>query len=103
MFDDNRMLEKSSTAFFLAELSRLEILPGGYIYPKEDRPVRGLLRRRLMLVHQKTAHILGSAKSGSKNGGHVLKGLKTYPKSNFMFFLSFSCRLVQNIPAEFGR
>ncbi len=45
-------------AFFLAELSRLNILPEGYIYPKEIRPVRDLLRRRLMLVHQKTAHIL---------------------------------------------
>lgn len=50
--------DDETDAFFLAELSRLEILPEGYIYPKEDRPVRDLLRRRLMLVHQKTAHIL---------------------------------------------
>lgn len=50
--------DDETDAFFLAELSRLKILPEGYIYPKEDRPVRDLLRRRLLLVHQKTAHIL---------------------------------------------
>ncbi len=50
--------DDETDAFFLAELSRLGILPEGYIYPKEERPVRDLLRRRLMLVHQKTAHIL---------------------------------------------
>jgi len=44
--------------FFLTELSRLGILPEGYIYPKENRGVRDMLRRRLMLVHQRTAHVL---------------------------------------------
>jgi transposase len=36
----------------------LNIHPEGYIYPKEERPVRDLLRRRLLLVRQKTAHVL---------------------------------------------
>jgi transposase len=45
-------------AFFLAQLLILGILPQGYIYPKEDRPVRDLARKRLFLVHHKTAHIL---------------------------------------------
>src|SRR5213594_1842075 len=39
-------------AFFLAEQSRLKILPTGYIYDAELRPVRDLLRRRVLLVHQ---------------------------------------------------
>ena len=50
--------DDETDAFFLAEMSRLGILPEGYIYPKEERPVRDLLRRRLLLVHQKTAHVL---------------------------------------------
>jgi len=29
-----------------------------FIYPKEERPVRDLLRRRMLLVRQRTAHIL---------------------------------------------
>jgi transposase len=42
-------------AYFLAELQRLDILPTGYIYDPELRPVRDLLRRRLSLVHHRTA------------------------------------------------
>lgn len=42
-------------AFFLARLMRLGILPTGYIYPKEIRPIRDLLRRRCSLVKQSTA------------------------------------------------
>jgi len=49
--------DKTDT-FFLTELKRLGILPVGYIYPKEERPVRDLLRRRMMLVRQRTSHIL---------------------------------------------
>jgi len=45
-------------AFFLAQMLILGILPQGYIYPKEDRPVRDLARKRLFLMRHKTAHIL---------------------------------------------
>jgi len=45
-------------AFFLAQLLILDILPQGYIYPKQDRPVRDLARKRMFLVKHKTAHIL---------------------------------------------
>jgi transposase len=45
-------------AFFLAQLLILGILPQGYIYPKKDRPVRDLARKRMFLVQHKTAHIL---------------------------------------------
>ena len=36
----------------LAHLLRLGILPEGYIYPKEERSLRDLLRRRLLLTRQ---------------------------------------------------
>ena len=49
-------------AFWLAHLMRLNILPTGYIYPREQRAVRDLLRKRVKLVQQRTAHTL-SAKS----------------------------------------
>ena len=45
-------------AFFLAQMLILGILPQGYIYPKEERPVRDLARKRLFLVRHKTSHIL---------------------------------------------
>lgn len=50
--------DDETDTFFLTELSRLGVLPEGHIYPKEERPVRDLLRRRLLLVRQRTAHIL---------------------------------------------
>ena len=50
--------DDTNDAFFLAELLRLAILPVGHIYDAELRPVRDLLRRRLMLVHQRTALML---------------------------------------------
>ena len=43
-----------SDARHLAHLLRLGILPTGYIYPREERALRDLLRRRLLLVRQKT-------------------------------------------------
>jgi len=45
-------------AFWLAELLCLGILPEGYIYPKEMRPTRDLLRKRVHLVKVRTALIL---------------------------------------------
>jgi transposase len=45
-------------AFWLAEMLRLRILPEGYIYPKEERPIRDLLRKRGHLVRLRTSLIL---------------------------------------------
>jgi len=44
-------------SFWLAHMLRLGILPEGYIYPKDIRPIRDLLRKRMMLVQQRTAHL----------------------------------------------
>jgi len=45
-------------ARWLAKMLRLGILPEGYIYPKEARAVRDLLRRRAQLVRQRTTNLL---------------------------------------------
>ena len=45
-------------AFFLAKLLILGILPQGYIYPKKDRAVRDLARKRIFITQQRTANIL---------------------------------------------
>lgn len=42
-------------ARFLAHLLSLDILPTGYIYPKETRGIRDVLRRRLLLVEQRAS------------------------------------------------
>jgi transposase len=47
-----------SDAYFLTELLRLNLLPTGHLCDRQTRPVRDLLRRRLLLVHQRTTLIL---------------------------------------------
>lgn len=56
-------------SFFLAHMLRLNILPEGYIYPKNQRPVRDLLRRRLLFVRQRTALILSFQSMMTRNLG----------------------------------
>ena len=45
-------------ARWLAKLLQLNILPTGYIYPKEKRGIRDLLRKRMQMVQQRTLHLL---------------------------------------------
>src|SRR3989304_3462909 len=60
-------------SYWLAHMLRLSILPEGYIYPKEIRPVRDLLRKRTMLVRHRTAHILSLQNMVNRNTGRKLK------------------------------
>ena len=50
--------DDNSDADWLAEMQRLGVLPEGYIYPKEARTVRYLMRKRMQLVQQATLNIL---------------------------------------------
>src|SRR5438067_12353930 len=45
-------------ARWLAQLLRVGVLPEGYIYPKAERAVRDVLRKRAHLVRQQTANVL---------------------------------------------
>ena len=61
-------------SFWLAHLLRLGILPEGYVYPKEQRPVRDLLRRRLLFVKQRTTQILSLQSMITRNIGLRMSG-----------------------------
>src|SRR5229473_2559589 len=58
-----------SDARWLAHLLRLGILPQGYIYPKAERAVRDLLRKRAHLVRQHTANVLSVQNLMIRNTG----------------------------------
>ncbi len=66
-------VDDRSDAFFLAELSRLGILMEGHIYPREGRTVRDLLRRRMKLVQQRTAHVLSFKSMVARERGEQLE------------------------------
>ena len=50
--------DDNSDAAWLAEMLRLNILPTGYIYPKNERTLRDLMRKRMQLVQQSTKNLL---------------------------------------------
>lgn len=56
-------------AFWLAHMKRLNILPEGYIYPRDYRAIRDLLRRRVMFVQQRTSQILSFQSMITRNLG----------------------------------
>jgi transposase len=60
-------------AFWLAETLRLGILPEGYIYPKEDRPILDLLRKRSHLVRLRTSLVISLQNIINRNNGFKLK------------------------------
>jgi transposase len=61
-------------SFWLAQMKHLNILPEGYIYPKEERAVRDLLRRRLFFVRHRTANILSLQSTITRNLGIKMSG-----------------------------
>jgi transposase len=63
-----------SEAEWLARMLRLGILPEGYIYPPEGRPVRDLLRQRSWLVRQHTSHLLHVGNILTRNRGSQSRG-----------------------------
>lgn len=79
-YDGIKEADDLTDAAFLARLARLNILPAGYIYPKEDRPVRDLLRRRTLVVRHRTAlkqslQNLAVRQSGARLGWRSLRKL----------------------------
>jgi transposase len=65
--------DDTNDAFFLAELLRLKILPTGHIYDAQLRPVRDLLRRRMTLVHHRTALMLSFKGLYTRTTGQEMK------------------------------
>ena len=64
--------DDNSDARWLAHLLRLGVLPQGYIYPRAERPVRDLLRKRSQLVRQRTTNLLSIQNLVTRNTGSSL-------------------------------
>jgi transposase len=79
-YEGLKYTDDHSDARWLAHLLRLEVLPEGYIYPKAERPVRDLLRKRSQLVRQRTMNLLSiqnlmTRNTGSSMTANQIKGL----------------------------
>ncbi|MCX5791945.1 MAG: IS110 family transposase [Elusimicrobia bacterium] len=72
VYDGLKYTGDEHDARHLAHLLRLGILPTGHIYPKEDRAVRDLLRKRAQLVRCRTTQILSIQGLVSRNSGRKI-------------------------------
>src|SRR3990170_6143986 len=59
LITDAKVKTDRRDAYKLANLLRLDALPSAYIYPKDIRPLRDLLRRRADLVTQRKGCYIG--------------------------------------------
>jgi len=71
-YEGLKYTDDHSDARWLAHLLRLGVLPEGYIYPKAERPVRDLLRKRSQLVRQRTTNLLSIQNLMTRNTGSSL-------------------------------
>lgn len=72
-YEGLKYVDDRHDARWLARLLHLGILPTGYIYPREQRPLRDLLRRRAFLVRQRTSNLLSIKNLFSRNTGAQVK------------------------------
>jgi transposase len=92
-------------AFWLAHMLRLGILRVGYIYPKEQRPIRDMLRRRTLFVKQRTTQILSLQSMISRNrglefsGSSIVRFRKKFIEEMFdsPYLISIAWRQIQTI------
>jgi transposase len=73
-YEGLKYTDDNTDARWIAHILRLGILPQGYIYPKEDRPVRDLLRKRGQLVRYRTSNLLAMNNLFARNLGFSVSG-----------------------------
>ena len=73
-YEGLKYTDDTSDARWLAHILRLGVLPQGYIYPKEQRAVRDLLRKRSQMVRQRTSNLLSIQNLITRNTGSSLNG-----------------------------
>ena len=68
-YDGLKYTDDKTDARWIAHMLRLGILPCGYIYPKQSRPIRDLLRKRSQLVRYRTSNLLAMNNLFARNFG----------------------------------
>ena len=71
-----KQTDDETDALWLAEMLRLGILPEGYIYPPAERPVRDMLRRRMLIVRQATQTLLSLQSMVTRHTGQSVSAAK---------------------------
>jgi transposase len=77
VYEGKKHMDDKDDAIHLAHLLRLGLIQDGYIYPREDRGLRDLSRKRCQLVRQRTANLLSienqlMRRAGSRPSGAAI-------------------------------
>jgi len=72
-YEGLKHVDDESDARWLATLLRLGLLPEGHIYPRHERVVRDLVRKRSQLVRNHTRHMLSVENLMARNTGQCMK------------------------------
>jgi transposase len=90
-YEGLKYTDDQSDACWLAHLLRLGVLPQGHIYPKQQRPVRDLLRKRGQMVRQRTANLLSVQNLFSRNTARSMSANRS--KRSIANRSTSSCRM----------
>jgi transposase len=112
-YEGLKNIDDRRSALWLANLLRLGILPTGYIYPKEERPVRDLLRKRSHLVRHRTSHILSIKNIMSRSLGVRMKSddvkklderqvRKLFPDEHLFLAVNASVTIMRHLTQQIG-
>lgn len=106
-----KFADDRSDARWLAHMLRIGVLPQGYIYPRQQRALRDLLRKRGRLVQQRTANLLSLQNLVHRNTGRRLGGsaLRTvefaeldpqHPDANRTMAMESTRRVIECVDGE---
>lgn len=98
-------------AFFIADQLRLGLLKTGYIYPRAERGIRDILRRRMLYTQQKTAQILSfeslySRQTGCSIGARAIDKmtakelLQLFPDINVRLMAEESIKAIKHLDKQ---
>jgi transposase len=110
-YDGLKFTDDRWDARWLAHMLRIGVLPTGYIYPREQRSLRDLLRKRGRLVQQRTANLLSlqnlvHRNTGQRLGGQALRTLALtqldpqHPDANRTLAMESTRRVLECIDGE---
>ena len=113
-YDGLKFADDRSDARWLAHMLRIGLLPEGYIYPREQRALRDLLRKRGRMVQQRTANLLSlqglvHRNTGQRLGGCVLRTVEfaeldaQHPDANRILALESTRRVLKCVDDEVKR
>ena len=113
-YEGLKQIPNRRSSLWLANLLRLGILPTGYIYPKEERPTRDLLRKRLQLVRHRTSHILSVKNILARNLGLRMTSVEVkkleapevkrfFPDKEMQTAVLASLNLIRHLQEEISR